>query len=76
MSLKDILGRSWRKFEAFAHAMDYDERTDAATRIENLELLQKSSSAALAVAEKRIAMLSGDNATLAERAASPLDSAG
>lgn len=74
MSLRDILGRAWRRFETFAYAMDYDERTDSAARIENLERLQRSSSAALAAAEKRIAMLSASDVALSNQAATPADS--
>lgn len=67
MSLWDMLRRAWRKFELFAHAMDYDQHSDNTARIENLERLQQSSSAALADAEKRVAALSGDVAALSEQ---------
>lgn len=66
ISLRGMLSRAWWKFEQFAYAMDYDEHSDTAARIENLERLQQSSSAALADIEKRIAALAGDVAALPE----------
>lgn len=76
MSLWDILGRAWRKFEQLAHAIEYDEHTDTAARIQNLEQLQQSSSAAIADGEKHIAALSNEVAALSEQVASRATSAG
>lgn len=67
MSLREILCGAWRKFEQFAYAMDYDERIDAAVRLEQLDQLQKRQSDALAATEERISKLSGDVALLTEQ---------
>lgn len=60
MNPRNMLRRAWRKFELFAYAMDYDEGTDTAVRLEQLDQLQKRHSAALAAVEERVSRLAAD----------------
>lgn len=60
MNPRNMLRRAWRKFELFAYAVDYDEGTDAVVRIEQLDQLQQSHSAALAAVEERVSRLAAD----------------
>lgn len=70
MNLSGMFHRAWRKFALFAYAMDYDERSDVAARVEELDRVQQSHSAALAAAAERIEALSG-NLAAQSRQSSP-----